>query len=580
MEWIRELWRRAKYLFRRQEFEADLEDELQFHLEMKQAEHEERGVTPECARTAALRRLGNQTLLKEDSRRMWIWGWLEAAAQDTRHTFRLLAKSPGFTLTAVLSLALGIGANTIVFGALHALVLRELPIADPSRVVSVNTAKGPTQSMPNYRDFRDRNSTFESMFAYRMAGMSLEIGDQGAERVWGFLATGNYFQSLGVEPALGRFFTPDDDRQRNASPFAVLSYACWQNRFAGSSDIVGRQIRINGVKYTILGVAPRGFHGTEVIFWPDLWLSMAMQPQIEGWDWQDLRQTWNALVAGRLKPGVTPAQAEANLNAIAGELARAYTTDEGLHLKLSPPGLVGATLREPVQAFGSGVMLLAGLVLLAACANLASLLAARTADRSRELALRVSIGAGRGRIARQLLTESLCISLLGGAAGLALAALLLQVLSRWHAPLDIPIQLDVSADWRVFGFACAAALFTGLLFGIASARRAWRADPAADLKAQSGSGSGRRWSTRDLLLPIQIALCCLLLTASLVAVHGLARSLSTRLGFEPDGVTVVAYYLAAAATARPKATNSSSAPLKRLPACPASSRWPTPAPCR
>ena len=542
MEWLGELWRRIKHLFRSPQFEADMEDELRFHLEMKQAEQQDAGMLPEEARAAALRQVGNTTLLKERSRQAWIWGWLEGAVQDTRHACRLLRRSPGFTLVAVVSLALGIGANTIVFSVLNALVLKGLPIAQPERVYFVNNTGGPAQSFPNYRDLRDRNSVFESLFAYRIAPMSLSQ-ERDAQRVWGYLVTGNYFQSLGVQPAIGRFFTPAEDKQAGASPYAVLSYSCWQNRFAGNENIVGQEIRINDAKYTVLGVAPRGFHGTEIFYWPEIWVPMMMQPQIEGRSWLDARQTFDAWLAGRLRPSISAAQAEANLNGIVAQLARDYPVDEGMHLTLSTPGLAGATGREPTRDFAAGVMLLAVLVLLAACANLASLLTARTADRSRDLALRVSIGAGRGRIARQLLTESLWLSMLGGAAGYGVALVLLRVLSRWRAPLDFPVQFDVNADWRVFVFACAAALVTGLLFGIAPARRAWTVDPAAALKGSGGSASGRRWSTRDVLLPIQVALCCVLVTASLVAVRGLMRSLDTRLGLNPDGATVISYDL-------------------------------------
>ena len=365
------------------------------------------------------------------------------------------------------------------------------------------------QSHPNYRDLRDRNSVFESLFAYRIAPMSMSDGDRGARRVWGYhLVTGNYFESLGIQPAVGRFFTPAEDRSPGASPFAVLSYQCWQSRFAGSGDIVGQEIRINDAKYTVLGVAPREFHGTEVFYWPEIWVPMMMQPQIEGRSWLDRRETANISVSGRLKPGISAVQAEANLNSIAAQLGRDYPIDEGMRLTLSVPGPLGVTLREPIRAFAGGVMFLAALVLLAACANLASLLAARTADRSRDLALRVSIGAGRGRIARQLLTESLWLSLLGGGAGYVVAVALLGLLSQWRAPFDFPLQFDVSPDWRVFGFACAATFVTGLLFGIAPARCAWKVDPASALKGSTGSASSGRWSTRDILLPIQVALCC------------------------------------------------------------------------
>ena len=535
-----ELWGRIAFLRRSRQFDAEMEEELQFHAAMQADAYRADGAAAREAHYAAMRRLGNPTELKERSRDMWGWGWLEAFAQDTRYAFRVLRKSPAFTIVAGLSLALGIGANTVVFSVLNALVLKALPIADPARVYFVNNSGGPAQSFPNYRDIRDRNAVFESLFAYRIAMMSLD-GERGAHRVWGYLVTGNYFASLGIKPALGRFFTPAEDAHPNASPYAVLSYACWRSRFDGDPQIAGKDIRINGHPYTVLGVAPRAFHGTEIFYWSDIWVPMTMQPQIEGHAWLEVRNTHNSWVAGRLKPGVTVGQAEANLGVIAAQLAHEYTSNEGMRLTLGVPGMMGSAGREPTRAFAGGVMLLAALVLLAACANLASLLAARMADRSRDLAIRVSIGAGGGRIVRQLLTESIWIAILGGTAGCAFAVVLLRLLSRWRAPLDFPVQFDVAPDWRVFLFACAAALATGLLSGIGPARHAWNAAPALHLKGTATPRSGQRWAARDILLPVQIALCCVLLTASLVAVRGLMRSFQTPLGFRPDGAAVVGY---------------------------------------
>lgn len=540
MAWLGELWRRLIFLGRGRQFDAEIDEELRFHAAMKADAFRAEGANGEDAYYAAMRRLGNPAGIKERSRDMWGWGWLEAFAQDSRYAFRVMRKSPAFALIAVVSLALGIGANTVVFSVLNALLLKALPIADAARVYFVNNSGEPAQSFPNYRDIRDRNSVFESLFAYRITVMSLDE-DRGAHRVWGYLVTGNYFESLGIKPVLGRFFTPAEDLHPNASPYAVLSYTCWQNRFGGDSQIAGKAIRINGRPYTVLGVAPRGFHGTEVFYWSEIWVPMMMEPQIEGWSWLEVRNTHNSWLAGRLKPGVTVEQAEANLNVIAAQLAREYTSNEGMRLTLGVPGIMGSAGREPTRAFAGGVMLLAVLVLLAACANLASLLAARMADRSRDLAIRVSIGAGGGRIMRQMLTESLWIALLGGAAGCALAVVLLRLLSQWHAPLDFPVQFDVTPDWRVFLFACAAALFTGVLFGIGPARHAWKTDPALRLKGSAMSSSGRRWAARDVLLPLQIALCCVLVTASLVAVRGLMRSFQTPLGFRPEGAAVIGY---------------------------------------
>jgi predicted permease len=467
---------------------------------------------------------------------------LEDVGHDLVYAFRQLTKSPGFALTAILSLALGVGANTIVFSVLNALVLKPLPLVEPDRIWFVNTSDHPSNSFPNYRDIRDRNTTFASLFAYRITQVAIDR-DNNPSRVWGYLVTGNYFESLGITPALGRFFAPAEDVRPGASPYAVLSYACWQSRFGGDPAVVGKNIQINRRPYTVLGVAPRGFHGTEVFYWAEVWVPMMMQPEIEGNSWLESRSAFNSWLAGRLKAGVTVEQAEANLKAIAAQLEREHREDEGMRLTLSPPGLAGSMLRQPTRAFGAGVMLLASLVLFAACANLAALVTARMADRERELAVRASIGAGRGRLIRQLLTESLLLSMAGGAAGYGLAAVLLQMVSQWRAPLEFPIQFDVNPDWRVFVFAFAAAVVTGILFGIGPAVRAWHGDLTLSLKGAAAPAAGRRWPARDLLLPIQIALCCVLVTASLVAVRGLARSFQTPLGFTPDGAAVVGYDL-------------------------------------
>jgi len=329
-------------------------------------------------------------------------------------------------VTAIVSLALGIGVNTLVFSAFESLLLRPLPITDPERVVSVETGNGISHSFPNYKEFRDNTSTFNGLVGYRISPMSLERAGS-AERIWGYLATGNYFDVLGVKPALGRFFHQQDDLQAGASPYAVLSYNSWQARFAADPRIVGKNVRINGLSYSVLGVAPRDFHGTELFYWPEIWVPMMMQAQIErGNAWLENPYTWDTWIVGRLKTGVTLSQAGADLNRIAGSLAQRFPdTDLGLSIRFSRPGLMGSAFRGPVRLFVGGLLLLAGLVLLTACTNLGGLLLARSADRAREMAIRISVGAGRARILRQLLTESLLLALAGGFAGYVLARVLL-----------------------------------------------------------------------------------------------------------------------------------------------------------
>ncbi|HVT60520.1 MAG TPA: ADOP family duplicated permease [Thermoanaerobaculia bacterium] len=551
------MWTRLRHTFRalrrRPDWEDDLEQELRSHVELRAAELARAGLTAEQAQREARLELGRRETYKEQCRAAHGLRWPDELRQDLRFASRMLWHSPGFAAVAILSLAFGIGANTVVFSVLQALILKPLAVSAPERLVFLQVNGRPAQSFPNYRDLRDRNTTFAGLAAYRIDPLGLETAD-GARRVWGYLVTGNYFDLLGVRPARGRFFHQQDDRQPGASPYAVLSYTCWQNRFAADAQIVGKTIRINAFPYTVLGVAPRGFQGTELFYWPEIWVPMMMEPQIESRSWLDDRGTWNSWVIGRLRKNVTPQQATADLNAIASALAKEFPVwNEGLRLSVTRPGLVGDALRAPTREFTGGVMALAGLVLLAACANLASLLAARAADRDRELAIRLSIGAGRTRILRQLLVESLLLSLVGGAAGCGLAAVLLRLLSRWHAPLDFPVQFVVDPDATVFAFALAAALLTGLLFSIAPARQAWGANPNQALKgmpstgaAGSRSGGWRRWrklAPRDLLLALQVVLCCVLLTACFVALRGLASSLATPLGYDPRRVAVASFDL-------------------------------------
>ena len=472
---------------------------------------------------------------------------LDELTHDLRYGMRTLGKNPVFAATAIVSLALGIGVNTAVFSVFESLLLKPLPIADPARVVSVETGHGTTHSFPNYREFRDSNSTFSGLAGYRISPMSLERAGN-AERIWGYLATGNYFDMLGVKPALGRFFHQQDDLRAGASPYAVLSYDSWQKRFGGDPGIAGTVVRINGLSYNILGVAPRGFHGTELFYWPEIWAPMMMQAQIEpGNAWLNNRYTWNTVILGRLKPGVTMSQAGIDLNRIASSLAQRFPdTDAGLSIRFSRPGWWGSAMRGPVQLFVGGLLLLAGLVLLTACANLGGLLLARATDRAREMAVRLSIGAGRGRIIRQLLTEALLLAFAGGVVGCVLATFLCRLLSQWHAPLDFPVQFEVNPDWRVFVFAAVVAMATGVLFGLAPAWQMSRTEPGAVLKGDAGVTVFRRrfrFAFRDLLIATEIGLCFVLVFGAVLSLRALQHALIMPLGFNPNGVTTAAYDL-------------------------------------
>lgn len=541
---LSDIWLRVRALFRRSAIERELDEELRFHLERQSAAYIASGMTHEQAERRARLEFGGLDQIREEYRDALGVRLLSDLWRDTRYAIRTLRRSPAFAIAAIISIALGVGANTVVFSLVNALVLKPLPIADPQRVVFVQRA-GPfvSHSFPVYRDLRDRNVTFTALAGYRIAMMEVEA-DSRPTHEWGYLATGNYFDLLGVRPAAGRLFHPNDDGAPGASAYVVLSYDYWRTRFASNPAVVGAIIRINRLPYTVLGVAPPEFYGTEIFYRPNLWIPMAMQAQIEvGNPWLENRNTSNTWVIGRLRPAVSREQAEADLSAILRQLAIEYgNRDHNSSIRLTRPGLVGDAGGAPTRAFALSVLALAALVLLTACANLASTLAARGADREREIAVRVSIGAGRGRIARQLLTETLVLALLGGAAGALGAALVAAALSTWQLPIALPLQLDLRPDVRVFAFSFLISLVAGMSFGVAPARQAAATDPNAALKSIGGARGGR-WPLRDVLVCVQVALCFVLVAASITSLRGLQRAVTMSMGLDPAGVAMASFDL-------------------------------------
>src|SRR5579864_3181537 len=469
--------------------------------------------------------------------------------QDIRVSLRRLAKTPGFTAAAVVTLALGIGANTAIFTAVNALILRPLPVERPNELAFLNQRglkeEFPTLSYPNYKDYRDRNSVFTGLACYRFQPISLSQGGSNNARIWAEEVTGNYFDVLGVGPLRGRVLHAADDVVRRGHPVAVITYASWQTRFGAAADIVGSHIKINGLDYTIVGVTPRGFAGADVVFTPEFFVSMSMEPQIEpGSGWIDARGDSNLFTLGRLKPGVTMAQAEASLNSIAADLGREYPKDDGgLKIVLSPPGLFGSFLRGTIRAFSLVLMGVAGLVLLIACVNLASLLLARAADRRKETAIRLALGAARGRLIRQLLTESMVVAVIGGAGGALLARWITSALAGWRPPIDFPILVNITADYRVFLFAFLVSLFTTLLFGLLPAWQSTKTDLVPALKNEAASEKLRHWHLRDYMVATQVALSALLLVCSVLVVKSLQRAFDAPIGYNPKGAVTVSYDL-------------------------------------
>ncbi len=460
---------------------------------------------------------------------------------DLRICLRQLRKSPGFAITAILTLALGIGANAVVFSVLNAIVLKPVKVPNAQNLYMVQRDKYPSQSYPDYLDLRDRNRTFESLITYNIIGpVGVDTGGNPST-AWPYLASGNYFDALGIQPYLGRFYHASDEQGTNSAPYVVLSYGYWHEHFHDDTGVVGRVVGINKHQFTILGVAPPAFRGTELFFAPAMWIPAVEQPTIEGYDQLQQRGNHSGFVVGRVRSGVTPAQAAADLNSVGASLAKTYPVDdEGVKFTLAHPGLVGDMLGGPARAFMAGLMLLAGLILLAACANLGSLFAARTADRAKETALRLALGSRRGAILRQMLTEAVLVSLAGGALGLAGGIGILHVLSAWQPIPDTPINVPVNPDAGTFFVALVLALASGLLFGIVPVRQVMRSDPWQVIRTgAAGVVRLRRFTLRDVLLAVQIAICAVLVTSSLVAVRGLAQSMQSNFGFDPENVMLV-----------------------------------------
>src|SRR5262249_13326726 len=459
------------------------------------------GLSREEARYAAHRALGSVALATEDSRAWWGFGRLEELSQDLSYGARMLRKKPGFTLVAVLTLGLGIGANTAIFSLVNGMLWRPLPIAQPEQVVTLNfgvPGRGvfPLIGYPEYTDYRDRNQVLAGLAAMGMAPVGLSNNGIN-ERIWGLHVTGNYFSLLGVGAALGRVITPEDDLTPGGHPVVMLSYQCWQQRFGAEPQIIGRSLLIGGRIYTVIGTTPPEFRGTELASTPELWFPMMMKPGLEVGRGPLKGRTSPVSTIGRLKEGVSWAQAESALNLIAAQLGSEYPqTSKGQIVVLTPPGLFGAAMRGAVINFTAVAM---GVVVLVACTNLVNMLLARASERRREIAIRLAIGAGRSRVLRQLLTESVLLALLGSALGLALAYGAVEF-ARFKLPVFFgftPIELQI--DWRVLVFTLALSLLTGVLFGLLPGLQATRPDLIPALKNESTLGGYPRSRVRNLL---------------------------------------------------------------------------------
>lgn len=456
---------------------------------------------------------------------------------DLCYAIRQLRKSPGFTVTAVLTLAMAIGANAVVFSVLNGLILRPLNVPEARSLYAIERShdKQLGHSYPNFVDLRDRNRSFDALAGYGIVQAALDTGEKPTP-TWGVEASGNYFDALRIQPYLGRLFHASDERGPNSAPYIVLSYAYWHAHFRDDRNVIGRIVQLNRYPYTVIGVTPSDFRGTLVFFSPEFFVPIVQRGQTEGWSGLDDRSERSILMLmGHLKPGVTSAQATADLNSIGTYLEKTYPKEDAdMSYMLGRPNLLGDQFSRPFEAFLGGLLLLATLILLAACANLGSLFAARAADRAREVALRLALGSSRKRILRGLFTEAIVVSMLGGAIGLWASLALLRWLSEWQPFGNFPMHAPVTPDAKVYAVALLLSLISGLLFGAIPVRQVLRTSPYEVVKSGSSARTGRRITGRDVLLAAQIAICAVLVTSSIVALRGLDHALHGNFGFEPQ----------------------------------------------
>lgn len=478
---------------------------------------------------------------------------METLWQDLRYGFRVLRASPGFAAVAILSLALGVGANTSIFSVVNAALLRPLPVTEPDRLMFIfnGTARNPwsTSSYPDYLDYRDKNEVFSGLLSYSSITMSARLEDQ-TDLISGSIVSGNFFDVLGLPAALGRTFTPEEDKTPNRHPVAVISHGLWQQRFGGDPSIIGRQMALNGHAFTIVGVTPAGFNGPDVLENNDIYVPTMMQPLVRpprGGFSGDMNpdlltrrgSRWMKMI-GRLKPGVSVEQAQAAMTTIAAGLEQAYPeSNQNTIATLFPVSKVDPIGYPQLVSVAGLLLSVVGVVLLIACANVANLLLARASARRREIAVRLAMGARRSRLIRQLLTESLLISLAGGIAGLLLASWTVDVLKAATPPDGIfSFSLDYHLDGRVLAFTFALSLLTGVIFGLAPALQASKPDlvPALKDEASPAAQRHRRLNLRNILVVAQVALSLVLLIGAGLFLRSLSNAQSINPGFAAEKI--------------------------------------------
>jgi predicted permease len=538
-------------VFRRSRMESEMAEELRFHLEHRTEDLVRAGLPrPEAERRARLE-FGSIEGYKERCRQARGLRFIDEFRADLRYTLRTLRARPGFTATAILSLALGIGVNTAIFSFINGVLLRPLPVPEPERIVSIyhRSSKGwlSSSSYQDYKFYRDHNNVFTGMVAYLRVPMLLRAGDTD-EKVSGELVNGGYFSVLGLKPVAGHWFGEEASPSADEQARVVLSYVFWQRRFGENPAVIGTSLRIGTGAFMVSGIAPPGFRGL-ALDWgdpPDLWVPVEMYRQaVPAFRDIDVLNYWGMhtfLVAGRLRPGVSFIQAQAALAVLSSRASP--LRESAFHEKSEfTPELYPAQrarfwpdYRDSVTRFLSLLAAGVGLILLIACLNLANLLLARTSQRLREIAIRLAIGCGRGRLIRQFLTESVVLSLLGGAAGLLVAQWTVTYLASFHRPFKIPLSFDAGIDYRVMAFAISLSVATGILFGLIPAIQASRVNVTAALKAESLKlrAGFRGIALRDALVIVQVALSTVLLVGAGLFLRTVQNARAEDITVQPD----------------------------------------------
>ena len=541
MRWFAWLTRGILNVFSRSRLDREMRDELAFHLTLRARDLTESGLAPEAARRQARLEMGGVENYVDRVRDTRGFPFLDEFLQDLRHGWRLLAKNPGFTAVSVLSLGLGIGVNSAVFSLADAMLLRPLPVRAPGEIVSVSAVDsslsfGARFSYLNYRDMRDLSRSFDGLVAHRLTSFSVARSPSAAaEMKLGFVVSENFFSVLGVPMALGRGFVPEEGRVPGRDPVVVLSYDLWKTATAGDASVIGSHLRINGIDFTVIGVAASTFGGMEVaIIRPAFFVPMAMDTRLTPSRASvDDRSANTLTVHGRLKPGVSRATATAELSTIWGDLVRQYP-EANRALTLRARSILEERILEspPVAVLVALLLALVSIVLVIACANVANLLLGRARARSREIAVRLALGVSRSRLLRQLLTESLLLAALGCAAGLVFAYSGIQFLQRFQIATDLPLVIAPRLDARVLGYSALAAALSAVLCGLVPAWQSLKTRVVPSLKNVALDNASRpRTTGRNVLVVAQVALSMTLLVAAGVLVDGFRKALLLNPGF-------------------------------------------------